>query len=227
MHRKGFTLIELLVVIAIIAILAAILFPVFAKAKETARRATCQSSERQLAGAVLLYCQDHNEFFPLVTNSTWPETFWFDSVRPYERRGGNQKEQLALKGCPSSDKYFRYGYNYLALGHINVNDASKRPRKTSEVLGASHCAMIMDTNNTDYNKSKGMTGSPSMIYWGPGGDPATGDVYVIGKYRPMAHGGEAVNMGWVDGHVTYISLEKLWNKGDITKYFGTYIHAIN
>ncbi len=65
-HRqyKGFTLIELLVVIAIIAVLAAILFPVFARAREKARQTTCTSNQRQMAAAVAMYVQDHKEMMP-------------------------------------------------------------------------------------------------------------------------------------------------------------------
>jgi prepilin-type N-terminal cleavage/methylation domain-containing protein/prepilin-type processing-associated H-X9-DG protein len=65
MKRKGFTLIELLVVIAIIAILAAILFPVFAQAREKARQTQCVSNLRNSATAVLLYVQDYDETFPM------------------------------------------------------------------------------------------------------------------------------------------------------------------
>jgi prepilin-type N-terminal cleavage/methylation domain-containing protein/prepilin-type processing-associated H-X9-DG protein len=65
MNKKGFTLIELLVVIAIIAILAAILFPVFAKARDKARQATCINNVKQLSTAVMQYVQDYDEMFPL------------------------------------------------------------------------------------------------------------------------------------------------------------------
>jgi prepilin-type N-terminal cleavage/methylation domain-containing protein/prepilin-type processing-associated H-X9-DG protein len=67
MRRRGFTLIELLVVISIIAILAAILFPVFAQAREAARKAQCSSNLRQLGMAIRAYCQDYDEQLP----ATW------------------------------------------------------------------------------------------------------------------------------------------------------------
>ncbi len=63
---SGFTLIELLVVIAIIAILAAILFPVFAQAREKARQTSCLSNQKQLSTGILMYVQDYDELFPLA-----------------------------------------------------------------------------------------------------------------------------------------------------------------
>src|SRR5450755_1930358 len=62
--RPGFTLIELLVVVAIIALLAAILFPVFARARENARRTSCSSNLKQLGLGVLMYAQDYDEYYP-------------------------------------------------------------------------------------------------------------------------------------------------------------------
>jgi len=72
MRRQGFTLIELLVVIAIIAILAAILFPVFAKAREKARQSSCLSNVKQLGLALLQYVQDYDECFGHTRRITGP-----------------------------------------------------------------------------------------------------------------------------------------------------------
>lgn len=84
--RSGFTLIELLVVIAIIAILAAILFPVFAKAREKAREISCASNEKQLLLATLQYVQDYDERYPQPYLQGWhfqPGTSWVDLIAPY------------------------------------------------------------------------------------------------------------------------------------------------
>ena len=80
MSKKGFTLIELLVVIAIIAILAAILFPVFARARENARRSSCQSNHKQIALGILQYTGDYDDTLPPVAyedangdDQIWPQ----------------------------------------------------------------------------------------------------------------------------------------------------------
>ena len=73
MKRNGFTLIELLVVIAIVGALAALLFPVFAKVRENARRATCISNERQLGIAFLAYAQDNGERLPVQRGDEEPD----------------------------------------------------------------------------------------------------------------------------------------------------------
>jgi prepilin-type N-terminal cleavage/methylation domain-containing protein/prepilin-type processing-associated H-X9-DG protein len=91
-RNRGFTLIELLVVIAIIAILAAILFPVFAQAREKARAITCISNEKQLGTALMMYLQDYDETFPMMQyqeDFNDPNTLhvWNDMVWPYIKNG--------------------------------------------------------------------------------------------------------------------------------------------
>jgi prepilin-type N-terminal cleavage/methylation domain-containing protein len=83
-RASGFTLIELLVVIAIIAILAAILFPVFAQAREQARKAQCASNLRQIGVAFSLYLQDYDELFLNTSNpQLWMGRYWRWPLAPY------------------------------------------------------------------------------------------------------------------------------------------------
>jgi len=84
-HKNAFTLIELLVVIAIIAILAAILFPVFGRARENARRTACQSNMKQIGLGILQYAQDYDEQFPLIGNVTSNpcSSPWQERIQPY------------------------------------------------------------------------------------------------------------------------------------------------
>jgi prepilin-type N-terminal cleavage/methylation domain-containing protein/prepilin-type processing-associated H-X9-DG protein len=84
-QRKGFTLIELLVVIAIIAILAAILFPVFSQAREKARQSTCQNNLKQIGQAFLQYVQDWDDTLPPGDTGLdiGCQRFWFGALNPY------------------------------------------------------------------------------------------------------------------------------------------------
>ncbi|MGD9494669.1 MAG: prepilin-type N-terminal cleavage/methylation domain-containing protein [Armatimonadota bacterium] len=93
--KRGFTLIELLVVIAIIAILAAILFPVFAKAREKARQSSCLSNVKQSTLAVLMYAQDYDEMLPTADCAGYQTgTCWDIVVQPYVKN-------YQILQCPS------------------------------------------------------------------------------------------------------------------------------
>ena len=137
MRRKGFTLIELLVVIAIIAILAAILFPVFARAREKARQSSCMSNEKQLALGVLMYAQDHDGRMPTRYRSGfghWETAF----IQPYVKNS-----QIAE--CPSSG-YGTYGWNQDYLNYTKLA-AIDSPSET-----------VMICESAKVNNSSGGTG---------------------------------------------------------------------
>jgi len=143
-RRRGFTLIELLVVIAIIAILAAILFPVFAQAREKARSISCLSNVKQFGLGEQMYVQDYDETFPLAwgveTNPPPPGQYedpssWWNEIYPYIKNGsggtayngvgsgdvderGQTSNKKGLYHCPSatvSDK-INYATNGLIHG---------------------------------------------------------------------------------------------------------------
>jgi len=117
--KRGFTLIELLVVIAIIAILAAILFPVFARAREKARQTACLSNVKQIGLAILMYVQDYDEKFPPNYMGSWRDAaidplgytgtsnyHWWDCrVLPY-------MANTQIWRCPSQSTPVSYGNDY-------------------------------------------------------------------------------------------------------------------
>lgn len=138
--KRGFTLIELLVVIAIIGILAAILFPVFARARENARRASCQSNLKQLALGIAQYVHDYDDRYPRydgvgVASASWTSSMgpfgWADAILPYtksnqlfqcpsEKRGGNSVPNTWFY---QSTSYTDYAYSG-NLGYLSVHAAS-------------------------------------------------------------------------------------------------------
>src|SRR2546426_9942105 len=122
-RRKGFTLIELLVVIAIIAILAAILFPVFAQAREKARAITCVSNIKQIGLGTAMYVQDYGETFRIAWGE--PNDFtWYLQVEPYIKIGIGTNQ---LSGRQSGD---------LARGIWHCPDDFDGPATTSYTANA-------------------------------------------------------------------------------------------
>ena len=122
--KSGFTLIELLVVIAIIALLAAILFPVFARARENARRASCQSNLKQIGLSAMQYTQDYDETIcPAAMNEVGPveqADTYFDLLQPYAKsdqvficpsRTDARDISLMKKPYRYFDRVFSYGLN--------------------------------------------------------------------------------------------------------------------
>lgn len=164
MKRKGFTLIELLVVIAIIAILASILFPVFARARENARRASCLSNLQQIGLASMQYAQDYDGHLMsyLMTNSddipefVYPSGvpskfgYWYLALDPYVKSW----EIYNCPSAPDSIKYnskrgrgnvagaatFAYSYNYAGVKGISVSSSSCGSGKTYD------CGVALGTN---------------------------------------------------------------------------------
>ncbi|MCW5934117.1 MAG: prepilin-type N-terminal cleavage/methylation domain-containing protein [Fimbriimonadia bacterium] len=125
MHKRGFTLIELLVVIAIIAILAAILFPVFARARESARKTQCVSNQRQIGTGISLYIQDYDEVFPEPLQGAClglqdqANSLWTRQVYPYIKNKG-------VLVCPSSNQG-RAGFRNNAAQPANEVDTEINP----------------------------------------------------------------------------------------------------
>lgn len=153
MKKRGFTLIELLVVIAIIAILAAILFPVFAQAREKARQATCNSNIKQVITAFMMYIQDYDETFPVwnsaisTPGSYWP--YWNYAVDPYIKGQMGSLERKGIWICPSATKLsnvnMTYAYNHVKLGRISASTDSAYLQSTGT---AASLATLQEATNT-------------------------------------------------------------------------------
>jgi prepilin-type N-terminal cleavage/methylation domain-containing protein/prepilin-type processing-associated H-X9-DG protein len=137
LRRKqgGFTLIELLVVIAIIAILAAILFPVFAQAREKARSSSCLSNQKQIALAFNMYSQDYDETYPIGLNQNIIDPIsgvaqrWEDSVKPYIK-GGNVGGILTCPSAPSR------AYAYSMNGWLSAKSQASAGNAADTILTA-------------------------------------------------------------------------------------------
>ena len=216
--KRGFTLIELLVVIAIIAILAAILFPVFAKARESARMSTCSNNLKQFGLAALNYTQDYDETLPLG----WYEDLtlapdkqqghWQIVLRPYlgESHGQNvwDLSGSSIRTCPSAPEITRWGYSYNTYAGDGVAVGGEKARTITQSDIKSIADMIWFGDGAqipewDYNTSPtfyGMTTEADVTKEAQGVYDADSN-NSKGKIRYRHNGGAEIV--FTDGHVKY------------------------
>ena len=237
--RSGFTLIELLVVIAIIAILAAILFPVFARARENARRSSCQSNLKQIGLGWLQYAQDYDEKVipgPTQSYSTGAGAIsqWPVLLDPYTK-------SLQILVCPSkSNLSLGYTYNATAAG-ANVTSAtdigtnSGGPRSLAGFDSVAVTPMWFDANGMNWPTATSTSNGSNFAFFAPGTYPGgTGALIArrtsavmsntlvfspAGAADDDAHLGGS-NYGFADGHVKwYKGVKSGTNDGVATNGF--------
>jgi len=224
--KRGFTLIEILVVVAIIALLAAILFPAFERARENARRASCQSNLKQLGIAIFSYTQDYDEHLPLSFQSNYGQG-WAGRLYPYLKN-------TQIYRCPSDTTLpleSNYGFNetLLRTDHYGISGAIPVINATSLTV---MCFEVTSSTSTVSNVACDLTsvmegtvaGTCPFSYcaWSPGGNgvtgPGTGMNYATGYmgstnqmvapsyYTPLTTGRHmnGSNFLMADGHVKWL-----------------------
>jgi prepilin-type N-terminal cleavage/methylation domain-containing protein/prepilin-type processing-associated H-X9-DG protein len=209
-RNKGFTLIELLVVIAIIAILAAILFPVFAQAREKARQTACSSNLKQLSLAFLMYAQDNDERMPpayyftdsfsrehawdfdIVWNSDYTvKSYGLGLVGPYTKNG-QINVCPSFRGQSSGRPASGYAYNASYLGKSWEEGGA--PVSLGRVRAPSDIVLLCDSA---YWSTWGYVGISQNNYLRAPGDPSYA---YSGPNVHFRHQG-AANVAYCDGHV--------------------------
>jgi prepilin-type N-terminal cleavage/methylation domain len=227
---NGFTLIELLVVIAIIAILAAILFPVFAQAREKARQTQCMSNLRQSATAVLMYVQDADEFFPMAIYAPAPRPGGgncvmtvFDAIQPYMKN-------VEITRCPSDPKAlymnaafqtlmgypsctlpetisYMYNYDIIRAGRtpLGSGSISRGTVALAEVPLVAETTMIFDADIA-------LSGSCNLMRRQPNDRSISFPIPIRARHN------EFVQANFVDGHAKAIKARKLGEAGAGVQY---------
>jgi len=234
--KKAFTLIELLVVIAIIAILAAILFPVFAQAREAARKASCQSNQKQIATAFLMYAQDYDEtFMPQLWNAAQYDSWWF-SIQPYAKNARilacpsvNPGYVPQINGGKPSNQPAPNTTNQLVwqnlMGSVPISYASVESLvaqgnsgiNLSQISAPAGKALVMDANHTLVNYWDN-TGPQSCGGSSCGRYALNGTTACPSQGLTQRHQG-GLNIAFCDGHVKYYQGQKLFSGCPTTASF--------
>ena len=202
-RRRGFTLIELLVVIAIIAILAAILFPVFARARENARRTACLSNLKQWGLAVMQYTQDYDERLPGGYKLQGGNTVsWVTLLQPYAK---STQMYTCPDGVPYSDPlYPSYGYNvgYLGIDTTSISLAAVGTAAETVMIGDSWAHLASPYQELGFYTITPPSGFAAGTKWWEkvaGSAPAyTGSL--------MQQHFDGANVVYVDGHAKWSKL---------------------
>ncbi len=208
--RTGFTLIELLVVIAIIAILAAILFPVFARARENARRASCQSNLKQIALGVFQYKQDYDEKLPVVayangTGAANSPYGWADSLQPYLKSTQIYQcpsETTAPDSTPTSIGYTDYWINASAAG---ASDAEFNAVSQTVLLGDGDGTASGDANYGSRSRYAMQAGATTEGVTTPAScTPKLTVPVTVATGRGASRHLDGGNYAFADGHVKWL-----------------------
>jgi prepilin-type N-terminal cleavage/methylation domain-containing protein/prepilin-type processing-associated H-X9-DG protein len=215
-RKTGFTLIELLVVIAIIAILAAILFPVFAQARAKARGIACLSNVKQCGTAYAMYVQDYDETSPNGRGSGWE---WWTELMPYtksiellycpDRTDGGPYTQGAGNGVSSGPfqlrRYVGYGYNWGPIGWRGggllerQQPDPQRPGST-HIPGKALAAITFPSQTFSFGDTYD---TPRMTV----GIGFAGDTWTGSTTSSLRHSGGMWNFAFVDGHAKAVKMK--------------------
>ncbi|HEY3267941.1 MAG TPA: DUF1559 domain-containing protein [Armatimonadota bacterium] len=226
---RAFTLIELLVVIAIIAILAAILFPVFAKARERAKTTACINNERQIGIGCMTYTDDFDGVYPInrmqIVGGTWT---WKRAIYPYVKsydafkcpsvtnymainpetgaKGDESNTMTAYRNDPSQQMPASYGYS--GGFFFETGSGTRRPRRMSELKEPANTLFILNTRMSYPDLGPWMMNSRCDV---------KGNIVSTSKLGAfVAHGGR-IPIIMADGHVQALKLIQTVQPTDMWK----------